>query len=204
MIANFLNVLTSVVILDLMVLVGYICGRRGMFGEAGEGVLANIVFYVATPCVIVNSFQRPFEISLMNGFLMTCVVSAAIYAGSILLTRLTIRNRDDSTRRVMQYAAVFSNIGFMGIPVAQALYGSEGVFYVSAIMAVFNIISWTYGYSLMSASSSKISLKKMILNPGVLSLVPAQILFLTSTVLPKILAQPISYFGALNTPLGML
>ena len=44
--------------------------------------------------------------------------------------------------------ATFSNLGFMGIPVAKSLYGSEGVVYVSFYILLYNVIVYTYGMAL--------------------------------------------------------
>ena len=77
--------------------------------------------------------------------------------------------------------ATFSNLGFMGIPVAKSLYGSEGVVYVSFYILLYNVIVYTYGMALARRAAREksgvgstekvplaVSLKRMI-NPGVVA-----------------------------------
>ena len=56
----------------------------------------------------------------------------------------------------------------------------------------------------MSGSRQNLSPRKLILNPGVLSLAIGLMLFLARITLPTVLASPMGHLAALNTPLPML
>ncbi|MEG1820249.1 MAG: AEC family transporter, partial [Oscillospiraceae bacterium] len=61
-----------------------------------------------------------------------------------------------------------------------------------------------YGLFLMSGKKSEISAKKLLINPGIIGVTAGLLLALLSIKLPAIIAQPVSYLAALNTPLPMI
>ena len=111
------------------------------------------------------------------------------------------------------FAATFSNAGFIGIPLVQASIGSEGVFYLSGILILFNLLQWTYGIWLLlrgrdgkSGNVPNPSLKSIILSPIVLSALAGILLFVTNTgaKLPPVFTSFIGGLVQLNAPLAMI
>ncbi|MEG2429605.1 MAG: AEC family transporter, partial [Oscillospiraceae bacterium] len=92
----------------------------------------------------------------------------------------------------------------MALPLIFALFKSEGVFYASAYMAIFNLFSWTHGYISMSGKSDKKSLQKAFFSPVVISVVIGLILFFCNIKLPSVIATSVSAMASLNTPLAMI
>ncbi len=52
---------------------------------------------------------------------------------------------EKEVRGIIRFATTFSNAAYMGFPLIQAMYGSEGVLYASVYVTVFNILLWTVG-----------------------------------------------------------
>ena len=75
--------------------------------------------------------------------------------------------------------------------------------YGSFFIAVFNVICWTYGYRMMSGGA-KVSLRTVLLNPGIIGLAVGLPLYFLGLQLPAVLAEPVGFFSDLNTPLAML
>jgi predicted permease len=123
---------------------------------------------------------------------------------AIVLSKIFIRSKEDDKRVIFRFGVVFSNCGFMALPLLEALLGSDGVFYGAAYVAVFNVCVWTYGIFLMDRDCKKISFKKAFLNPGVLPVIVGLIFFFTGIKLPEIGLSPMKYLAALNTPVPML
>ncbi|NLP26513.1 MAG: AEC family transporter, partial [Clostridiales bacterium] len=99
---------------------------------------------------------------------------------------------------------IYSNCGFMGIPLVNALFGSEGVFYLTAFLTVFNLLIWTHGIIQISGVRSLNSLKKALLSPSIISIAIGMIFFLARISLPNIVYQSLDYVAMMNTPLAML
>ncbi len=201
---SFIMVAQQVAILFVLIAVGILCGKTNLINENAAKKMTDIVLYIVTPCVMIDAFQREFDPGMLFNLGVTALCSGAIMVGSILLVSLVIRDKSVARNKVLRFGTVFSNCGFMSLPLQSAILGRDGVFYGSVFVAVFNIILWTYGLYSMSGRKSDISPKKLLLNPGVLGVIAGIILFLLSIQLPQIAAVPVEYLAGLNTPLPMI
>ncbi len=195
---------TQVLILFILMAVGFACRRLRVLGEGGVKGLTDLMLYLITPCMMIKAFQQDFDGNLARGFLVTAAATAALYALEIGLAVLLLRDRDEARRRVLRFGAVFSNCGYMALPLLQNLWGPEAVLYGAAFNAVHVFYLWTYGLGLMNGGKERISLKKAVLNPGTLSTLLGLVLFFCSVRLPAVVARPVEYLAALNTPVPML
>lgn len=204
MLDNFMTVAQQVGILFILICIGVIAGKTGLIKKEAIPSLNNFVLYIVTIAVMVKSFNRPFDKEMLAGLGLATVLAIAIHVFNILLAHIIIHDKEKAKESVMRFAAVFSNCGFMAIPLQSAILGDEGVFFGAVYIAIFNILCWTYGLVMMSGDFKNLSLKKVVLNPGVIGVVVGIILFLTSAKLPELIYSPISYLAALNTPLPMV
>ncbi|MCR5653838.1 MAG: AEC family transporter [Ruminococcus sp.] len=205
MVQNLIIVSEQVAILFILIALGFACGKVKMLNDTSASHLTNLVLYFATPCIMIQSFQDvKYDPGLVLNLAVTALCAVLIMTGSIVFSRLVFRSKNESRRVVLRFAAVFSNCGFMSLPLQRAVLGSKGVFYGAVFVAVFNVIVWSYGLIDMSGGKKSFSIRKLILNPGVLGAVTATVLFLTRVSLPNIVLSPISYIAALNTPIPMI
>ena len=105
---------------------------------------------------------------------------------------LFVRDRDVRTRSVLRCAIVFSNAGFMGIPLEYALLGPDGVFYGVAYVVVFNLLFWSWGLVTFCGSLKDVRIRTLFLNPGSVGVVLGLPLFLCSWRLPEVVGTPLS------------
>ena len=204
MLESFVIVGTQVLILFILIALGYGLGKGKIFNQDGVRCINDLVIYVVNPCLIISAFQRKFEIELLHNFLLALVGALLAHVICLILALLIFRRQPDGKRKVLRFATIFSNCGFMGVPLLNALLGADGVFYGAAYLVVFNLLIWSYGQYIMAKGSEGFSTKKIILNPGVIAVVVGLILFFTSTVIPSVIYTPIEYMAALNTPVPML
>ncbi len=204
MLASLKFVGTQVLILFIIMAVGFFCRKLRVLNEGGVKGLTDLMLCVITPCMMIKAFQQSFDARLLRGFLITAAATAVLYAAEIGLAVLLLRDRDEAKRRVLLFGAVFSNCGYMALPLLQNLWGSEAVLYGAAFNAVHVFYLWTYGLSLMNGGKEKVSLRKAVLNPGTLSTLLGLVLFFCSVRLPSVVAKPVEYLAALNTPVPML
>lgn len=200
----FTNVVSQVAILLMLMLIGVLLTKFGVLTENAIKSITDLVLYTVTPCVIIKSFVRKFEVSALKNLLLSFLIAILVHIGFILLSRLIFRTKEVSRRKVLQFAVVFSNCGYMSLPLQEALLGDNGVFYGSSFIAIFNLFIWSYGILLMSGDKKYLTPKKMIINPGIIGLALGLIVFLFSIPLPKVIYEPISYMASLNTPLPMI
>lgn len=200
----FFDVGQQVVVLFILIAVGVLLSKLNILTGQGVKVMTDVVLYAVTPCVIINAFQREFRREMLRGLLVAFAAAFCVMAFSVLLAQLLYRKKDVDRAVVLKFAVVFSNCGFMALPLQEAVLGQDGVFYGAAFVAVFNIFMWTYGIITMSGKKEMKSALKAVLNPGIIGTVTGVVLFLFSVDLPDVIASPVSFLASLNTPVPML
>ena len=205
---NCLIAVKQVVILYIIVAGGYICDKTGVFTEKTARACNNLLFYVITPCVIVNSFMTTeFTADTAKGLLLAACCGALTNTTGILLSLPFFRDRKKPTNAVFKFAYVYGNMGYMALPLANAVLGPEGVFYCSAGIMMFQVFCFTHGVWVMSRdgdTNAKFEAKHLFLNPGVIAVCIGLPLFLLKVKVPELFNKPVSFVGSMNTPLAML
>lgn len=204
MLDNFIMIAQQVLVLFILIGIGFLCGKKGILTDSSSKKITDIVLYVVTPCVMISAFQREFSMELLGNILITALCAALIIIGSIILCMLVFHDKNEARKKVLSFATIFSNCGFMSLPLQKAILGDDGWFYGSIFVAVFNIIIWSYGLVMMSGDKKQLSIKKLAFNPGIIGVIVALLLFVCRIDLPYIISQPVSYLADLNTPLPML
>ena len=200
----YLNVLSQVSVLLILITLGFILAKVKILNEVGVKCMTDLVLFAVTPSVIAVSFMRPFEKSAAKGLLLSTSVAIIAHIVFILLAMLTVKDKEVSKMRVLRFAAIFGNCGFMALPLQQAILGNEGVFYGSSVVAVFNIFVWSYGIFLMSGDKKYIKLKTLALSPNIIAIIIGIIIFVFSVPVPEIIKSPLNFLAGLNTPLPMI
>ena len=219
----FLAVLT----LLILVVPGFILARMKLIGKSAETVLSTIVLYVCQPLILVMSFQKTgfsseILVNMLIVFGLAVLIHGIMIAGVMIFVR---KGGDEGKRRVLRFAAVFGNCGYMGIPFLTILYGAKPEFgevlvYAGVVIGVFNLLGWTVGAYLITGDKKQASLKKALLNPNIIGLIIGVLLFVIlrkpvvdvanelgdggylDAFLEK-LAKSLNFFGDMVTPLSM-
>ncbi|MBQ9506267.1 MAG: AEC family transporter, partial [Clostridia bacterium] len=168
----------------------------------------NLLFYVITPCVIVNSFMTTeFSAQTAKGLLLAACCGAPTNTTGILLSLPFFRDKNKPNNAVFKFASVYGNMGYMALPLANAVLGSEGVFYCSAGIMMFQVFCFTHGVWVMNRggdTNAKFEVRHLFLNPGVIAVCIGLPLFLLKVKVPELFNKPVSFVGSMNTPLAML
>ena len=195
-----LILLRQIAIMALLMAVGIVLSRRGFLSPQGTKDLGAILLRIIIPCVIVKSYittysrERLLELALSAGLAMVAFLLAMAIAYLVYGKR----------RRIENFASAFCNAGFIGIPLAQAVIGDEGVFYMAASVAVLTLFQWTYGVYIMTDRRDAISAKTIAKNPVVIAIVIGIALFLSRLPVPGILTSTLGYIAGMNTPVAMI
>ena len=185
-------------------LIGFVLTKKGILTDVGIKQITELVLRVAVPCLIINSYQRKFDPAMAKNLGIAILFSLAIHILYILIVPLIFRKKPDKTDRINKFSVIYSNCGFMALPLIDSLYGSEGVFYAVAYVTVFNVLYWTQGIYIYTNDIKQLSVKKAILNPGVLGVIVGMILFFTQITLPLPIGKTVEFMASVNTPLPMI
>ncbi|WP_318765442.1 AEC family transporter [Lactiplantibacillus carotarum] len=204
---NLTQLTSQIILMFILMLVGLLINKLGFMHGDTSTDLTNILLYIVSPCLIVKAFEQTFSADRLQMLGRVILGIIVIYLLMIIVTQLVFKRvADENLRRIMRYGSVYSNAGFMGIPLTSSLFGSTGVFFAVASLAAFNIFSWTHGITLFTGQqgSRRENVKQIILNPNIIAIVVGLILFVTSIHLPTIANSAITYVSSINTPLSMI
>lgn len=194
----------QVLIMLIYLCVGVVCYKLKLVTKDGNKSLSNLVLYVANPLLILISYQQDFSVKLLKGLGQTLLLTSLGYAVFIVLGMVFVKNKDGVEVAIERFSVMYSNCGFMGIPIAKVLLGNEGVFYITAFNTIFNILAWTHGVVLISGDKSKMNLKKVATNPTIIATVIGFILFVTGIRLPEIPSTACVNISQMVGPLAMI
>ncbi|MCM1167506.1 MAG: AEC family transporter [Ruminococcus sp.] len=197
-------------VMFILLAAGYFLYKKKFIGDEATQQMSNIAISIINPIVIFNAYQTDFDPALFRGLmyamLLAFMAQTILVASSYIIVRAAHKNFE-----VERFALGYSNCAFMGIPLIEATYGSEGVFYLTAFITAFNVFMWTHGVILMGGSDGEKTPKervkpllKIIVSPAILSIVLGLVCFFTGLRMPQIIQQPLNYLGSMNTPLAML
>lgn len=203
--------INQILVIFIIILTGLICYKTRLIDDNTNSKLSDILLQLVNPMVIFVSYQRDFSMDLMEGLLISLVLATGIHLIGILLSYLMIRNKkkprkNDQDIAVERIASAYANVGFMGIPLIYGIYGSQGVFYVTAYLTMFNIFIWTHGVIVMSGSKG-MKLKELVrklISPTIIAIALGLICFIFQLRVPKVMYEALDYIASLNTPLAML
>ena len=193
--------------MTLMVL-GLLLGRAQILKSDFNKGLNFLLLKVTLPCLIVVSMQKPFTagLAVLGGW--AWLVSFFLYAGLFVVTGPLLRwmPYEDDKKGVYRFVLMFSNVGFMGFPLMEALWGRDSVFLGALFNVNFNLFVFSVGIWVLTRHRAvdNSQWKEIFLNPGLIATVLGFFLFLTSTALPPLLFQVTDALGSLTTPLSMI
>lgn len=187
-----------VIVLFIIMLIGVLLGKMKVINSESRSTISFLIINVSMPMLIVSSSNLEFNEQTKNESMWLIIMSVAAFFFSILLAQLIFK------KAVPRCATVFSNAGYMGLPVLNSILGPKGLFLGAIFQMVFHLFTWTYGISLFTKSNKfKDSLKKMI-NPSLIAVAIAIVLMFTGWKIPDTIQTVLKMMGELTTPLSML
>lgn len=235
-----MNALQLSLVMFLLICAGYVARRTRVVDEHFGASLASFIFNIVFPALIIRSMNKPFNFDdLRNGgvlMLICTAVMGAMFLLAALANRATGHGgaRTDGMARILRFALMFPNFTFMAYPVIQALYGLDGLFYVTMYTMPMRIFFYTLGPLIMKgrvrAAKAAVSTSddpslvptdapapaaatvpagdsgglSALLNPAVLSIPIGLALYLFSISLPLPLGSALDYLASAATPMGMV
>lgn len=198
------TILRQTIIMLMLIMVGVFCSKAGMISNETNRQLSGFVLQVVNPAMIFMSYQTDYRSELVEGLLLSFVLSAGAFAVMTAAAYILVRHKPGRETEIERFSAIYSNCGFMGIPLVSSLFGMEGVFYLTAFITVFNIVVWTHGVVLISGESDMKKVVKVFYSPTMIAIALGLVTFFLRIRLPSVPAKAVNYIAELNTPLAMI
>ena len=193
----------QILIMFIILALGAVCNLRGVITRDGTKSLSVVELNIVNPVLIFMSYQTDYEPALLKGLMWAFALSAISFAAAIPLARLMVPQKSQYSV-IQRFSIIYSNCGFMGIPLIMNIYGKSGVLYLTAYITLFNLLVWTHGYIMMKGQRDFSTLIKALLSPSVIATVLGFVFYITNIRLPQIPYKAMDYISSMNTPLAML
>ncbi|MBR6768323.1 MAG: AEC family transporter [Clostridia bacterium] len=206
----FLIMLKNVIVFVLLAVPGYLLVKGGVMTTKESGVISKVLTYVGLPFMILTStlkveFTKEFAAEMGLLFLFGLVFTFLMVFVTAFLSKGV---RDEKKKGMMRFAMSFANNGFLGIPLATAVFLNTRpavVTFLVVLNIMNNLMLFSLGISIVSGDKSAIRLKKLLLNPVLLAFV-AGVILNVSGLAAKVPAvgEYSTYFSSIVTALSMV
>ncbi|MBE5743510.1 MAG: hypothetical protein E7358_02200 [Clostridiales bacterium] len=200
--------LKNVIVFVLLAIPGYILVKAKLVKNKESAILSKLLTYVGMPFLIFSStlnvkFTGEFTKSIIIVAIFGIIFTVLAFIISAILVK---RGGERKKNAMMRFCMVFSNNGFLGIPLAKAVLGdSPVVAYLIILNIITLVIMFTLGIYLISGDKNTISVKKAILSPVLIAFILGIIVNLTgvTSYVPEVSTYS-NYFSNVVTPLSMV
>ncbi len=192
--------------LVLLLLVGLIARRVGIFDTSAKRLLTDLVIYITLPASIILSFRIEFTRELLSTFLLILGIAAALQVFAYILSRIFFRSREEARRKVLRYGLLVANSGFLGLPIAGEVFGPVGYMYASIFLIPMRVVMWSGGLAIFNTEvqSKKELVLKVVLHPCMIAVYIGFFFLFTDLALPTAIDTTLRSLGGMTTGLSMM
>ncbi len=189
----------------IMIGAGYFMAKKGMMDSHTNTQMSKMIVNVFNPMLILSSAANSAGLVSLDTIGLVGIIALGMFAVFIAagMVLSPFFDRTPEQRKIFQEMFVFSNLGFIGIPVVSSILGEEYVVYVTEFLLIYTIVFYTYGVALMDGKFSLSSLKSM-LNPGTVSGLTALLIIICGIQLPDFIKTAITYLGNVTSPMALV
>lgn len=170
---TFFVMLKNVIIFVLLAVPGYILVKGKTLNSRDSGILSKLLTNIGVPALILsNTVRLEFTGSLTKGLIVVGLLSVVFYLLMYVTSGWLCKGEKQRQKQAMtRFCMIFSNSGFIGIPLALAVFPGNGeiLAYVSITNIVMNLVMFTLGAYLISGDKSVIQVKTALLSPVLLA-----------------------------------
>lgn len=199
------KILTLQVTIFLLVAAGFAVKRLGLIGPQGQKNMNDLVIYVILPCNILHAFMSSPVEGRLGYYLEVLLISIGIQVFCVLYGRIVFRKEPEGRNKCLRYGTICSNAGFLGNPIAEGIYGAEGLVLASIYLIPQRIMMWTSGLAVFSGTTDrKATIKKVLTHPCIVMSELGLLMMLTGWKLPSGLTGAVDALGNCNTAMSMM
>ncbi|MGG7144110.1 AEC family transporter [Clostridium nigeriense] len=197
-------VFNKIISLFLIILIGVYGTRKNIINEEVNRALRRILLEITLPLLVINSFTFDFSEGMARNVLSSFIYSIVFMAIGGIISYILLIPMKSEKRKILHFANVFSNCGFIGFPIINSLYGAEGVVYTSIFNMVFTVVLWTYGVMIFSDKISRENIKKVLINPSIIAVYVGIPMMIFNIKLPSAILDTTKIVGDMTAPISMI
>ena len=201
----FIQMVNIQAALLLYLLAGVLCRRLKIITPGNQQNFIDLLLTILMPCMVFNSF-RSVTLEMLRNTLSVLAVSLAVCLLSWLLGKALYRRAPADRRDVLRYATLINNAGFAGLPLAQEMFGEEGLIYASVFLIPIRIFMWSAGVTMLSRQKAdwKAVCLKLLKNPCIIAVFLGLVRGLLQIAFPPFVETALARLGDCVSPLSMV
>lgn len=200
-------IIDQMLVLLILLLVGVVAAKTGVVDRETNRRLTNFTLMIPQTCMILGSVLNvdlgltPMKILGVMG------AGCAMYGILILLSLLVpvIYRCKPEDKGIYSFMTIFGNVGFMGFPVVNSIFGGTALFYASLLNIHFNTLAYSLGISLLGSRGgrTKIDWKKLV-NPPLVAAAISIVIVCFNLRVPQPVADAVGMLGDMIVPCSMI
>ncbi len=189
----------------IMIGAGYWMTKKNMLDEHTNSHMSSMISNVFNPLLVFSSAVNSVGLVSIKTMGIVGIVAVCMFLFFIVIGMFLspFFDKDREQRKMFQMMFVFSNLGFIGIPVVSSILGKEFIVYVTEFMLVYSFVFYTYGVTLMEGKFSLSSLKAMI-NPGTIFSIASLLIIIFNIQMPGFINTAVTYLGNVASPMALV
>ena len=201
----FFTVFFQMLSLLIIIGVGYLAAKKKMMDAHTNQQISGMISNIFNPLLIVSSAVTSVGTIPMDQMVKVALIAVGMFVCFIILGMILTPffAKDGLQKRLYQLMFVFSNLGFIGIPVISSVFGSQYIVYVTEFMLAYTVVIYSYGVAILEGKFSVKSLKKMI-NPGIISGLAAILIIVFEIPVPDFIRTAVVYLGEIASPFALV
>ena len=206
----FLSTLNQMGFLLFLMAAGFVLVKLKVMPDSATQVLSKLENNLFIPALVMGTFMTKFTPDSVSTSGVYLLCGLAVVAVTLPIAVLVAKcfSRDSYLRKIYTYGLAFSNFGFMGNAVVQALFPDVFMNYLIFVLPFWaGIYVWGVPFLLMPAQNKKRSLwdwVKPFVNPMFIGMIIGIVLGLTALPIPKFAADAVDTLGSCMSPIAML
>ena len=201
---NFWDVFGEMLVILFAIAAGYAANRLGYLGGETDQKVSKLLLNITMPAMIVAAVITGEELPELGTILSILEVGVVFYLLEAVFALVVPRflPGTQGQKGVWRYALAFPNVGFIGYPVAVALFGDGALFYAAILALPFNLLSYSLG-PLLLAGAARFRWKQLF-TPCIVASVLGLVLALTRLRPPALVGEMLDFVGDITVPLSLL
>lgn len=190
--------------LFLLILVGIYAQKKGIITNLNRKKFTDLIIEIILPCNIVNSFLIDWSYDILINSITVFIVAIITQVLYVILSKILFRKIVKDRQAVLRYAIICSNAGFLGNPIVESVFGSQGLLFASVALIPLRFAMWSSGLKLFTVTDGKSTAKRLITHPCIIAVFVGFILMLAQIQLPGFMLKTLSGIGSSNTAISMI
>lgn len=191
-------------VITILVAIGIYLYKRKVIDNTTSQKISVIIMDICNPALILASMLSGNVSATHEDLIEALIIGALFYIFLVILGFILpiILRVDRDNQRFYNLMTVYTNVGFIGIPVARAILPENAILYVIVCNVMYSLLFYTHGITILGRGKEKMNLKK-VFSPGTIMALLALVVFWFDLKPPLIISSSISYIGNATVFLSM-